>query len=471
MNWTRIALALLLVDRLQAVLFEGYLSLNSLNYDHHLTEQKYILAYVNDFSKCKKCESRSKLLEEVASLLPAKFDIKTAVIDSSQAGAMIKRLKILDEDCFVYLANKRAVVFRGGHSAKEISKWVKRRIVKPSEPYLYDVDFEKLEKEHPRVVSYVGKRNKYYNIFRYVSSSFEDIHFVHSFSTPVLNSRNRTVYFTKNPEKTSFFISVPFTAEDLTELINTHNNVQRILDGPTLNRIMTREDLTLLLLHTDPSHPSIVNFFKTGLKMKDRALFIASPLVKGKFMAKLIKWLGVGPQNSKPYPVLRLITNENGKMKKYEYTGAINEENLLKFYDDYQSGVLRSYFISEEVPREQRSRVKVAVGKNFESTANNKKKDVLVYFHSAICLACRDITPLFEAIAAKYSGFDDLEFVSVDNYNNEGEHIPDGTDGEPVLRMYKAGAKGRPLEYSSKWNQAALEAWMGLNLPGVKVDL
>lgn len=185
---------------------------------------------------------------------------------------------------------------------------------------------------------YAGKRNKYYNIFRYIASSYEDIDFYHSFSTPVLNRRNRTVEFVKNPEKTAFVIKVPYTAADLNDLIETHNNVQKILDKTTTARIMTKEDLTFMLIHTDPSSAAATYFFRTGLKLKDKALFVSTPLVEGVFMKKVVRWLGVGPQHNKLYPCLRLIARENGRMRKYEYSGKIDEAGILKFYENYRAG-------------------------------------------------------------------------------------------------------------------------------------
>jgi len=251
-----------------------------MNHEDYFNDHKYILAYVDDFSKdCRKCKRAREILEETLKLMSEKFKMKMAFINRKTDSALLKKLKLFENRRFAYLANNRAVPFRDDvWNPRSIARWLKKRMIKPSNAFMYDVDFEGLEKVHPRIVTYVGKRNKYYYMFRYVASSYEDIHFLHSFSPPVLHSRNRTVEFTKNPEKTSFLIRVPFTIDEINELIETHNNVQRVLDPVTLARIMTKEDLTFLLLHNNPSHPAVTHMFRTGLKMKDHALFISAPL-------------------------------------------------------------------------------------------------------------------------------------------------------------------------------------------------
>lgn len=452
---------------------EGLIQLTNMNHDHYFAEYKYILAYVDDLSKgCKKCKTAKKILLDTLPTIPKRFEFKLAYINRKTDSALLKKLKLFENRKFAYLANNRAVPYRENvWNTKSLSKWIKKRIIKPSHTFELETDFEGHEKSHPRVVTYAGLRNKYYNIFRYIASSYEDIHFLHSFSTPVLNRRNRTIEFTKNPEKTSFTIHVPFTSQDLNTLIETHNNVQRILDVVTLERIMTKEDLTFLLIHTDPSSADVTRFFRTGLKMYDKALFIATPIVEGKFMRKIIRWLGVGPQHGKPFPVLRLIAREHNRMKKYEFTGSkITEESILKFYDDYKSGLLKPYYLSESAPASQSTSVKQVVGTTFDEVVGNKLKDVIVFFHSVWCLECKDIRPLFESLAANFGGFDDIQFVTVDSYNNEGDKIPDGTTGEAIVSLFKAEDKKHPIKFKGKWMLTDLQKWLEKSL-SIKLDL
>ena len=451
---------------------EGLSQITNLNQDHYFAEHKYILAYVDDMSKgCKKCAKAREIMMDVVPKVPQRFEIKLAFINKKTDSALLKKLKIFESRVFVYLANNRAVPFRENTwTSKAVARWLKTRIIKPSQPFEYETEFENLEKNHPRLVTYAGKRNKYYNIFRYVASSYEDINFIHSFSPPVLDRRNRTVDFTKNPEKTSFTITVPFTATQLNELIETHNNVQRILDATTLARMMTKEDLSFLLVHTDPSHPDVTNFFRTGIKHYKQALFVSTPLVEAKFMKKIVRWLGIGPNHGKPYPQLRLLARESGKMKRYEFKGKVTEQSILKFLEDYKSGMLKSYYLSEDIPSKQTGIVQRVVGTNFESVVGNKLKDTIVFFHSVWCLECKDILVTFESLAGRFAGFSDIQFLTCDSYNNEGVRIPDGADGEPVLRLYKAEDKKHPVNYKGKWLLSDLQKWLEGNL-NIQVDL
>jgi thiol-disulfide isomerase/thioredoxin len=443
-----------------------------MNHEDYFNDHKYILAYVDDFSKdCRKCKRAREILEETLKLMSEKFKMKMAFINRKTDSALLKKLKLFENRRFAYLANNRAVPFRDDvWNPRSIARWLKKRMIKPSNAFMYDVDFEGHEKVYPRIVTYVGKRNKYYYMFRYVASSYEDIHFLHSFSPPVLHSRNRTVEFTKNPEKTSFLIRVPFTIDEINELIETHNNVQRVLDPTTLARIMTKEDLTFLLLHNNPSHPAVTHMFRTGLKMKDHALFISAPLQGKKYMLKLCRWLGLNPDKTQ-LPLLRIIARENGQMRKYAFTGdKINEESITKLYENYMAGQLKPYFLSEDVPQAQSGAAKKVVGSNFDAVVGNRLKDVIVFFHSIYCAQCKDIMAIFESLAGKFSGYEDVQFVHVDSYENEGLRIPDGGDGEPVLKLFKADDKKKPLRYRGQWLQGDMQRWVEQNL-NLKVDL
>lgn len=142
----------------------------------------------------------------------------------------------------------------------------------------------------------------------------------------------------------------------------------------------------------------------------------------------------------------------------------------MKFYENYMSGMLKPYFLSESVPKTQSGAVKKIVGNNFESVVSNKMKDVIVFFHSIYCMQCKDILNIFEALAGKFSGFEDIQFFEIDSYENEGLRIPDGGDGEPVMKLFKADDKKHPVKYRGQWLQTDMQKWIESNL-NLKLDL
>lgn len=67
----------------------------------------------------------------------------------------------------------------------DVAAWLKKRIILPSHGYSTYDQYEKMQEKHDLVVSFRGQKNKYYEMFRYVASTYHDLHFAHTFSAPV----------------------------------------------------------------------------------------------------------------------------------------------------------------------------------------------------------------------------------------------------------------------------------------------
>lgn len=55
----------------------------------------------------------------------------------------------------------------------------------PSSPYNSHDQYEKMQEKHDLVVNFAGLKNKFYEMYRYVASTYNDLHFMHTFSAPV----------------------------------------------------------------------------------------------------------------------------------------------------------------------------------------------------------------------------------------------------------------------------------------------
>lgn len=55
----------------------------------------------------------------------------------------------------------------------------------PSNPYNHYDQYEKMQEKHDLVVNFAGLKNKFYEMFRYVASTYHDLYFMHTFSAPV----------------------------------------------------------------------------------------------------------------------------------------------------------------------------------------------------------------------------------------------------------------------------------------------
>ena len=274
--------------------------------------------------------------------------------------------------------------------------------------------------------------------------------------------------FSKMTEKTNYVLEAPWTEESLTDFINTHYNVLRSFDSLALRRMMLKESKTLVLLHLDPGHQCVVNFFRVAMRLKKELFSVSIPLDAKRSSRKLVRFLGVGPKFKIDFPVIRIVERVGDDLYKYKFEGSVDEmteENIMQFYQDYKSGLLKPYYKSEKPIDDEYGSVRTLVGEEFDKKVYDHMKDVIVFFHSPYCNECEDILLSFQKLAEKFGWLEDLVFYKLDALYNEGPEIIDGIIGEPVLKLYKADSDSKQgLEYEGLWQVTEMESWIKKNL-------
>ena len=165
---------------------EGLSEMSNINIEPLFNSQKHILAYFTNTLECDElCQERIRLIKDAAEQIKDKVEFELVFINVKESKRVTKTLRVVDIPSIAYLANSKAVIYNGDVDVKELLVWLKKRIILPSEPFSSNDDSDKLKTKHNRVVQYAGLRNKYYQIYRYVASSYDDLAFAHSFSAPV----------------------------------------------------------------------------------------------------------------------------------------------------------------------------------------------------------------------------------------------------------------------------------------------
>jgi thioredoxin-like negative regulator of GroEL len=124
------------------------------------------------------------------------------------------------------------------------------------------------------------------------------------------------------------------------------------------------------------------------------------------------------------------------------------------------------------IPNESNSLVKTLVGENFNEVVLGGMKDVVVFFHSVWCLDCQEILTEYEKLAETFSKYNDIVFAKIDCFHNEGEVIPEGIDGEPVLRVFKSGSGIKAgVDFEGTYVKKELETFLSKELDLSSEDL
>ena len=132
--------------------------------------------------------------------------------------------------------------------------------------------------------------------------------------------------------------------------------------------------------------------------------------------------------------------SEQGDVKE------LSEKKIAKFVDDFVAGKVEPSIKSEPVPEKQEGPVTVVVAKNYDDVVINNDKDVLLEFYAPWCGHCKALAPKYEELAGMYkSNADKVTIAKVDATAND---VPDEIAGFPTIKLFKAGEKGEPVEYS-----------------------
>ncbi|KAF4556225.1 Thioredoxin-like protein 1 [Elsinoe fawcettii] len=139
---------------------------------------------------------------------------------------------------------------------------------------------------------------------------------------------------------------------------------------------------------------------------------------------------------------------EINKNQKFPYAqdDKITAKAVEKFVSDFVSGKVEPSIKSEPIPESNDGPVTVIVAKNYEQIVKDDKKDVLVEFYAPWCGHCKALAPKYEELGALYSDAKDKIVVAkVDATAND---VPDEIQGFPTIKLYPAGKKDSPVEYS-----------------------
>jgi protein disulfide-isomerase A1 len=96
----------------------------------------------------------------------------------------------------------------------------------------------------------------------------------------------------------------------------------------------------------------------------------------------------------------------------------------------------------------------VIVAKSYQDLVIDNEKDVLVEFYAPWCGHCKALAPKYDELAEKYSAFADK--VTIAKIDATANDVPDDISGFPTIKLFKAGSKDEPLEYSGARTVEAL---------------
>ncbi|XP_006146483.1 protein disulfide-isomerase A2 [Tupaia chinensis] len=235
---------------------------------------------------------------------------------------------------------------------------------------------------------------------------------------------------------------------DLSRFLVIHSmHLVTEFNSQTSPKIFAARILNHLLLfanQTLAAHRELLAGFKEAApQFRGQVLFVVVDVAADN--DHVLQYFGLKAEEA---PTLRLVNVET--TRKYAPTGRgpITTATVTAFCRAVLHGEVKPYLLSQEVPPDWDQRpLKTLVGKNFEQVAFDETKNVFVKFYAPWCTHCKEMAPVWEALAEKYRDHEDIIIAELDATANELDSL--AVHGFPTLKYFPAGPGRKVIEYKS----------------------
>ena len=148
----------------------------------------------------------------------------------------------------------------------------------------------------------------------------------------------------------------------------------------------------------------------------------------------------------------------------YSQDKKITAKDIKQFVADFVSGKLDPSIKSEPIPEKQEGPVQIVVAHNYKDVVIDNDKDVLLEFYAPWCGHCKSLAPKYDELAAMYTGNEDFnKKVTIAKVDATANDVPDEIQGFPTIKLFPAGKKDSPIEYSGDRSIESLAAFVKEN--------
>ncbi|KAI4153075.1 MAG: hypothetical protein LQ340_002530 [Diploschistes diacapsis] len=133
----------------------------------------------------------------------------------------------------------------------------------------------------------------------------------------------------------------------------------------------------------------------------------------------------------------------------FDQSKKLTEKDVGSFVDDFVAGKVEPSIRSEPIPEKNDGPVKVVVANNYKDIVLDDTKDVLIEFYAPWCGHCKALAPKYEELGQLYKGNPDFDSkVTIAKADATANDVPDEIQGFPTIKLYKAGNKSSPIEFT-----------------------
>jgi protein disulfide-isomerase A1 len=156
-----------------------------------------------------------------------------------------------------------------------------------------------------------------------------------------------------------------------------------------------------------------------------------------------------GNLNLKPgqWPAFAIQRTDKNEKFPYDQDKKITEKDIGTFVDEFIAGKVDPSIKSEPIPESQ-GPVNVVVAKNYQEIVIDNDKDVLLEFYAPWCGHCKALAPKYEELGELYASDEFSKLVTIAKVDATLNDVPDEIQGFPTIKLFPAGKKDSPVDYT-----------------------
>ncbi|KAJ8115590.1 hypothetical protein OPT61_g2800 [Boeremia exigua] len=157
-----------------------------------------------------------------------------------------------------------------------------------------------------------------------------------------------------------------------------------------------------------------------------------------------------GNLNLKPgtWPAFAIQRTDKNEKFPYDQDLKITEKEIGTFVEDFLAGKVEPSIKSDPIPEKNDEPVTIIVAKNYKEIVIDNDKDVLVEFYAPWCGHCKALAPKYEELGQAFASSELSKLVTIAKVDATTNDVPDEIQGFPTIKLFPAGKKDAPVDYS-----------------------
>lgn len=424
---------------------------------------------------CGHCKKMAPGYSKVAERMQALEDgTPIAKVDCTVHTELAQKYGVQGYPTLKYFVDGNAVDYKGAREENDIFNWIQKRNGPSSSELTTQEQFD----THSGLnlsVTYVTPESSSEDLKAYMAFAmeFDDVAFGHVSAgdlTSSLELNNTYALVVNRGFDDGRKILGSDTPIDLAGMKSFFEGVRYPMvmdfDQKAAEKIFGSQASAMFYFTDDASDSGLVNFREFAKNNQGDVTFSISTVSDG-LGARLSEYIGVTAADA---PCVRLVKFVNGELQKYKVNSS-STEDLTSALADFNAGNSQPFYKSQPVPETNDEPVKVLVGDNFDSMVLESNKYVLVEAYAPWCGHCKKLEPIYNELAEKLLGQEDLVIAKMDSTANE--HSAISVKGFPTLKLFTPG-NATPVDYNGDRSLADLvkflETQLGRKFEGFEAE-